>query len=72
VTKRHSQLGAQRFEELQIMKFAWRNNIGDLATWNSAEVEVVDNELKVYHDLLVGDGEQKVWDKAIDEVVSMF
>lgn len=55
------------------MKFAWRNNIGDLATWNSAEVEVVDDdELKLYHDLLVGDGEQEVWDKTIDEVVSMF
>jgi hypothetical protein len=67
-------LGAQRFEELQIMKFAWRNNIGDLAAWNSAEVEVVDDELKAYHDLLIGDVEQEVWDNTVDEpeAVSMF
>jgi len=73
-TKRRAQLGAQRFEDLQIMKFAWRNNIGDLAAWNSAEVEVVDEELKEYCDLLIGDGEQDIWDNAIDEpeAVSMF
>jgi hypothetical protein len=67
-------LGAQRFEDLQIMKFAWRNNIGDLAAWNLAEVEVVDEELKEYCDLLIGDGEQDIWDNAIDEpeAVSMF
>jgi len=73
-TKRRAQLGAQRFEELQIMKFAWRNNIWDLAAWNSAEVEVVDDELKEYHDLLTGNGEQAVWENTIDkpEAVSMF
>jgi hypothetical protein len=71
-TKRHAQLGTQQFEELQIMKFAWRNNIGDLAAWNSAEVEVVDDELKEYRDLLIGDGEQEVWGNFIDEAVSMF
>jgi len=65
-------LGAQRFEELQVMKFAWRNNIGDLAMWNLAEVEVVDDELKEYHDLLIGDGEQEVWGNIADEAVSMF
>ena len=31
VTKRWAQLGVARFEELQMMKFAWRNNIGNLA-----------------------------------------
>jgi len=30
-----------------MMKFAWRNNISDLATWNSAQVEEVD-EMKEY------------------------
>ena len=54
------------------MKFAWRNNIGDLAMWNLAEVEVVDDELKEYHDLLIGDGEQEVWGNIADEAVSMF
>ena len=67
-TKRRARLGAIRFEELQIMKFTWRNNIGDLAAWNSAEVEV---DKKEYHDLLVADGEQEAWDKTLDEVVSV-
>lgn len=33
--KWHAQLGAGRFEELQVLKFAWRNNIGNLTAWNS-------------------------------------
>jgi hypothetical protein len=37
-------LGAERFEELQIMKFAWRNIVPDLAAWNSVLVENVDLE----------------------------
>lgn len=28
-TKHCAQLGATHFKELQVMKFAWRNNIGD-------------------------------------------
>jgi hypothetical protein len=72
--KQRAQLGAQRFEELQLMKFTWRNDIGDLARWNSAEVEVVDDELKDFCDLLIGDEEQDVWANTIDEpeAVSMF
>ena len=35
-------LGLKKFEELQIMKFAWHNNIPDLAAWNSSVVEEVD------------------------------
>jgi hypothetical protein len=66
-TKRRARLGAQRFEELQMMKFAWRNNIGDLAAWNSAQVEEVD-ELKEYEDFLLGDEEQGVWDLTEDEI----
>ena len=39
------------------MKFAWRNNIGDLAAWNSAQVEeVFDHEMKEFQDLLAADG----------------
>jgi len=54
--KRQAQLGANHFEELQMMKFAWRNNIGDLAAWNSAQVDEVD-EMKGYEDFLMGDQE---------------
>ena len=28
---------------MQIMKFAWNNNIPNLAAWNSNEVEEIDN-----------------------------
>jgi hypothetical protein len=48
-----SRLGAKKFEELQIMKFVWRNNIPNLAAWNSAEVEEVDSD--EYQELLAAD-----------------
>jgi hypothetical protein len=67
-TKRRAQLGAARFEELQVLKFAWRNNVGDLATWNSVQVEDID-EMKEYRDLLVADVEQDEWDKTEDEMI---
>jgi hypothetical protein len=37
-----ARLGAEKFEQLQIMKFAWKNNITDLASWNSGIVEEID------------------------------
>lgn len=39
---RRSRLGSKKFEELQVMKFAWHNNIPNLAAWNSNEVEEID------------------------------
>lgn len=40
-TDRRSRLGATRFEELQIMKHAWRNSIIDRANMNSeSQVEI--------------------------------
>ena len=50
-----------------MMKFAWRNNIGNLAAWNLAQVEEVD-KLKEYEDFLLGDEEQGVWDLAKDKI----
>jgi len=61
-TKRRAQLGVACFKELQVMKFAWRNNIGDLAAWNSSQVEEIDDELEEYWDMLATDGEQVRWD----------
>jgi hypothetical protein len=55
-TDRHTRLGAQCFEELQLMKFAWCHSVIDIAAWNSEVVEVVD--VKEYRDLLVADVEQ--------------
>ena len=64
--KRQAQLGAARFEELQMMKFAWRNNIGSLAALNSLQVEEV-GEIREYEDMLVADQDFKEWDKPVDE-----
>jgi hypothetical protein len=64
-------LGAARFEELQVMKFAWRNNVFDLASWNSSQVEEIDNGTKEYEDLLAADMEQGEWDRTEDEISSL-
>ncbi len=61
-TKCRAQLGVTHFEELQVMKFAWRHNIGDLAARNSSQVKEIDDEMGEYRDLLVADGEQARWD----------
>ena len=68
-TKRWAQLGAARFEELQMMKFAWRNNIGDLAAWNSAQIEEIDNEMREFEDMLAADRDFEEWNKSADEFV---
>jgi hAT family C-terminal dimerisation region len=47
---RRASLGAKHFEELQVMKFAWRKNVNDLATWNSTQIEEVD--LDEYSEML--------------------
>jgi hAT family C-terminal dimerisation region len=64
-TDRRARLGAERFEELQLMKFAWRNSVVDTAAWNSGEVEQVEE----YKDFLVADVEQAGHDIDADEVV---
>ena len=65
---RRSRLGPKTFEELQIMKFAWRNNIPDLAAWNSGFVEEVD--LDEFRELLWADNWQNAFDgNELDEAV---
>ena len=49
------------------MKFAWRNNIGDLAAWNSSQVEEIHDEMGEYQDLLAADGEQAGWDAKVKD-----
>jgi hypothetical protein len=46
------------FEELQVMKFAWRSNIQNLAAWNSNEVEEVDTVITEFTTLLSDDNWQ--------------
>jgi len=45
--KCRAQLEAICFKELQIMKFAWRNNIRDLTAWNLSQEEI-DDKMKEY------------------------
>ena len=52
-----------------MMKFAWRNNIGDLAAWNSAQIEEFDNEMREFEDMLDADRDFEEWNKSADEFV---
>lgn len=65
---RRASLGAKRFEELQVMKFAWRQNVTDLAAWNSAQVEEI--ELDEYSELMEAEELAAEWDnEPIDEFI---
>jgi hAT family C-terminal dimerisation region len=57
---RRSRLGSKKFEEMQIMKFAWNNDIPNLAAWNSNEVEEIDTT--EYSTLLSDDNWQADFD----------
>ncbi|KAG6905515.1 hypothetical protein DXG01_002278 [Tephrocybe rancida] len=57
----HAHLGAKTFEQLQIMKLAWCNNIMDLAALNSKHIEEV--SLEQFEELLEMDYEYGEWDK---------
>ena len=48
------------------MKFAWRNDIGDLAAWNSKQVEEVYDEMGGYQDILAVDGVHAKWDVEVE------
>jgi hypothetical protein len=64
-TKRRARLGAVRFEELQMMKFAWRKDIDDLAACNSSQIEEIEDEIITeYKDMLVADQDLDEWDKS--------
>jgi hypothetical protein len=60
---RRSSLGAKRFEELQVMKFAWRTKILDNAEQNWAQVEEV--QLDEYSEFLDADERSAEWDRQI-------
>jgi hypothetical protein len=61
----HSHLGSNKFEELQIMKFAWHNTIPDLAAWNSNQVEEIN--IAEYQALLNNNNWQADFDRDIIE-----
>jgi len=41
-------LGSEQFEELQLMKFAWKSRIDNLALYNSEQVEEIDGGMREY------------------------
>ena len=60
-TDHRARLGAALFEQLQMMKAAWRHELTDFSRVNSAEVEqVVDEE---FESIFIADEELKEWDK---------
>ena len=46
-----------------MMKFTWRNNISNLAAWNSSQIEEIEDEFTEYKDMLVADKDLDKWDK---------
>ena len=55
-TDQRNRLSAERFEQLQVLKDAWRDNVVDHAILNSTFVEEV--PLEHFKDYLSWDGEQ--------------
>ena len=61
-TDKWSQLGADKFKYLQVLKHTWRSSISDRATTNSSTVEsvdIVEVHLEQFKELLVYDGEME-------------
>jgi hypothetical protein len=70
--KRRSRLDVDKFEELQIMKHAWRPHIQDLAAMNSELIEDVDvDEYQEYRNLLLADtfADENNIELVVDEMV---
>ena len=46
------------------MKSVWKEDLLNLAAWNSDEIEEVDLQLEKYENLLAADNEVASWDQA--------
>ena len=67
---RRASLGKNRFEELQVMKFAWRPKIEKATKHNSEQVEEVDlDDIDEYTEMLVVDESAAEFDRFEDEFV---
>ena len=67
-------LGENRFEELEVMKFAWRTKIPNFAASNSAQVEEVDldentDSIDEFMEMLCVDESAAEFDKLEDEFI---
>jgi hypothetical protein len=71
-TDRRSRIGPKLFEELQVLKHAWRPQIVDIAQSNSHFVEEVE-VMQEYRDMLEADDELADWEShdSIDVVTTI-
>src|SRR4051794_22909761 len=69
-TNHRARLGVVRFEELQVLRAAWKDNIVDLAAWNSGVVEDVD--MTEFESLLTEDISATAWDEELAGDLSPF
>ena len=63
---RRTQLGPELFEQLQMLKFAWKETLVDHAAWNSGYMEVFD--LDEFKEMLAADVDAGEWDDTDSEV----
>ena len=68
-TDRCSRLVAECFEELQIMKFAWKDTIQDFVAWNAVQVEEEVN-MGEFEELLADDI-AAAWDEKLGDTFSV-
>jgi hypothetical protein len=62
--ERHACLGTDRFEQLQMLKFEWKELETDYVAWNSDQVEEV--MLDEYAELLKAELAHEEWDTGSD------
>ena len=63
-TDRRARLGSDRFEQLQIMRSAWKDDIVDLAAWNML-TQVEDVDVKLYESILDDEKHAIEWDREV-------
>ena len=56
-------MGKRKWSKGKVRWKGEKRNIGDLAAWNSAQVEEIDYEIKEYEDMLAADQEFEEWNK---------
>jgi len=59
---RHAQLGAELFEQLQMLTFAWKETLVNHTAWNSEYMEVFD--LDEFKEMLANDVDAGKWNNS--------
>lgn len=61
-----SRLSVSRFEQMQLLKFAWKEDLVDMAGENSDEVEEIDLLMEAFVELVEDDEEIVNWDDPVE------